>query len=200
MSTQIYFNPLDAACKNVLGGVKVGEKVQLNVFLLKENEISISFSIEKGEFFLKTPTAEQCTAPTENAFLRLNHDGEDPELFPMQKTAFGWSISLSFEEYGLYFYSFYIENIGNISCGYQEMGYLSEHSNGFLLTVSSADYQTPAWFKGGVMYQIFPDRFCKVGTMPDIKGRIKREDWGGMPSFRPNERGKVLNNQHIRLC
>ena len=56
------------------------------------------------------------------------------------------------------------------------------------------DYQTPEWFKGGVMYQIFPDRFHKNGTMPDIKGRIGRADWGGEPSFRPNEKGKVLNN------
>ena len=44
------------------------------------------------------------------------------------------------------------------------------------------------------MYQIFPDRFAKEGNMPDIKGRIPREDWGGEPSFLPNEQGKVLNN------
>ena len=71
---------------------------------------------------------------------------------------------------------------------------ISDEVNGFLLTVSSEDYQTPDWFKGGVMYQIFPDRFCKKGSMPDITGRIARNDWGGEPTFRPNEQGKVLNN------
>ena len=30
----------------------------------------------------------------------------------------------------------------------------------FQLTVYNEDYQTPQFLKGGVMYQIFPDRFC----------------------------------------
>ena len=44
------------------------------------------------------------------------------------------------------------------------------------------------------MYQIFPDRFCKSGDLPIGKGKILHRDWGGLPSFRPNEYGKVLNN------
>jgi len=44
------------------------------------------------------------------------------------------------------------------------------------------------------MYQIFPDRFAKVGEPPEIEGRISRNDWGGTPSYQPNEKGKVLNN------
>ena len=194
MSMNVYYNPLDSACKNVCGGVKVGELLQLNVFLLKDGTPKTTFTPQTREFYVKTPTVEECTTPTENAFLRLNFDGEAPELFPMQKTDFGWTVSLRFEQTGLYFYSFLIENHGNISCGFQEMGVLSEQENGFLLTVSSADYHTPNWFKGGVMYQIFPDRFCKQGVMPDIKGRVERKDWGGIPSYRPNEKGKVINN------
>jgi glycosidase len=30
--------------------------------------------------------------------------------------------------------------------------------------------------------------------MPNIAGRIERKDWGGLPTYRPNENGKVLNN------
>ena len=75
-----------------------------------------------------------------------------------------------------------------------EMGEITEFPRGFLLTVYAKNYKTPNWFKGGIMYQIFPDRFYKIGTMPDINGRIRRADWGGTPSFRPNEKGKVLNN------
>lgn len=190
MSISIYYNPLDAACKNKIGGVKIGETLRFTVFNLKEKNSSPA----QNEFFVKTPSLEDCLPPIENAYLRLNKDGEPTESYLMQKTDFGWSISLKFEEIGLYFYSFSIENQGYISCGYQELGYLSLHQNPFLLTVSTQNYQTPAWFKGGVMYQIFPDRFCKQGTMPDIKGRIARKDWGGTPSYRPNEKGKVLNN------
>ena len=194
MSMNVYYNPLDTACKSICGGVKVGELLQLNVFLLKDGAMKTIFTPQMREFYVKTPTVEEYTTPIENAFLKLNFDGEAPDIFPMQKTEFGWTISLCFKQTGLYFYSFFIENQGNISCGYQEMGVFSEQENGFLLTVSSADYHTPDWFKGGVMYQIFPDRFCKQGAMPDVKGRIAREDWGGTPSYRPNEKGKVLNN------
>ena len=191
---QIYFNPLDQACKNITGAIKQGDILQFNLFLIKdEAKIEGNYG-EKGTFYAEAPQFEHCDEPNDNAFLRLNKDGEEAILYPMKKTVFGWSVSLSIHEIGLYFYSFYIENQGNISCGYLEMGYLSEHANGFLLTVSAQDYRTPNWFKGGVMYQIFPDRFCRVGSMPDIKGRITRNDWGGIPSYKPNEKGKVLNN------
>ena len=183
---RIYFNPLDLACKTKQGAIKQGEKVQFNIFVLRDDVPNFENR--------RTPKKEYCIRPTQKAYLQLNRDGEDMESFSMQSTAFGWTISLAIHEIGLYFYSFYIENVGNISCGYLEMGYISEHANGFLLTVHSQDYKTPEWFKGGVMYQIFPDRFCKVGEAPQLKGRINREDWGGLPSYRPNEKGKVLNN------
>ncbi len=192
---QIYFNPLDSACKNVIGAVAQGDKLQLNVFYLREED-KCYYDEKTGEFSATTPSVEECCNPNKRAFLRLNRDGTRGEYFPMQLTDFGWSITLSLHNTGLYYYSFYVENEGNIGCGYMEMGQFSptEHVNGFLLTVHSADYRTPEWFKGGVMYQIFPDRFYKLGAMPDIKGRIHRNDWGGTPEYRPNAQGKVLNN------
>ena len=193
---QFYFNPLDTACKNIVGGIREGQILQLNIYCLRDSGSFQQNYGEKGLFCHETPEIEDCIKPENDAFLRLNRDGEQAALHPMKITDFGWTISLSFSEIGLYFYSFMIKNVGNIACGYLEMGYLtqSEHVNGFLLTVSSADYHTPDWFKGGVMYQIFPDRFCKVGQPPVMKGRINREDWGGTPSFLPNAQGKVLNN------
>ncbi len=193
---QIYFNPLDLACKNQKGGVAQGEKIQFNVFHLRNGVEKIPYDEKTGEFFAKTPAMEECIQPKQRALLRLCKDGERAQFFPMTTTPFGWSITLAIHEIGLYYYSFYVENEGNITCGYMEMGYFShtEHVNGFLLTVHSSDYQTPDWFKGGVMYQIFPDRFYKEGSMPDIKGRVRRDDWGATPEYRPNEYGKVLNN------
>lgn len=52
------------------------------------------------------------------------------------------------------------------------------------LTVYSADFSTPDWVKGGVMYQIFPDRFAKSDAftpLPAPGERIRRADWGGVP-------------------
>ncbi len=192
----IYFNPLDSACKSVKGGIALGETLQLNVFYVKKEDGYNPYNEKTGEFSAETPNPEDCIEPKQRAFLRLNRDGERADFIPMAATPFGWTVSITVQEIGLYYYSFYIENEGNLTCGYMEMGYLthSEYIDGFLLTVSTREYRTPEWFKGGVMYQIFPDRFCKNGTMPDIKGRVRREDWGGEPIYRPNEQGKVLNN------
>ena len=191
----IYFNPLDRACKNVIGAVSAGEEVQFN--LLFYPNISANFSDHYGKRGLFTPIKPDINAsarPNFEAFFIINRDGENFERLPMTKSDFGWSVTVAIHEIGLYFYHFEIEELGNITCSYLEMGELSNQYSNFLLTVTSSNYATPEWFKGGVMYQIFPDRFCKVGAMPDIKGRISRNDWGNEPSFRPNEHGKVLNN------
>lgn len=187
----VYYNPLQRSCKSIIGAVKQGELIQFNVFFCTEKPPVNAYGTVDTTW---KPEKKDCVKPNNRAFLLLNKDGEDAQSFEMQITPFGWTIALSIEEIGLYYYTFSIENLGYVSCGYLEMGRLSDVPQGFLLTVSSKDYCTPEWFKGGVMYQIFPDRFYRVGNMPDIVGRIRREDWGGEPSFRPNEKGKVLNN------
>ena len=192
----IYFNPLDTACKNIIGGIKEGDLLQLNIFLLKTKGKEEIYSASNCYFKPIHPKQEKCCQPKQQAFLRLYKDGEDKEIseIPMKTTEFGWTVSLKIMEIGLYFYSFYLESLGYLSCGKMEMGEITEKPTDFLLLVSSSEYQTPSWFKGGVMYQIFPDRFYKQGTMPNIKRRIQREDWGGLPSYKPNQLGKVLNN------
>ena len=69
----------------------------------------------------------------------------------------------------------------------------------FQLTVYESDYETPDFLKGGVMYQIFPDRFCKSGKVHENipEGRVLREDWGGTPYYRPDHNGHVWNNDYF---
>jgi glycosidase len=65
----------------------------------------------------------------------------------------------------------------------------------FQLTVYAAGLTTPAWIKGGLIYHIFVDRFCRGRETPHLKpGAVFREDWGGCPVFRPDEEGVVRNN------
>ncbi len=191
MANYIYFNPLDTACKSITGAIKRGEILQFNVFCLQDEPTYKNYSELN---LLQTPLKDECIFPTKNLFLHINRDNEQAKTIPMQKTSYGWTLSLSIEETGLYYYVFKIEREEFISCGGMETGCLTWHPCGFLLTVYSEDYKTPDWFKGGVLYQIFPDRFCKQGTMPDVDGRIKRENWGGEPYYLPNAQGKVLNN------
>ena len=65
----------------------------------------------------------------------------------------------------------------------------------FQVTVCGTDVSTPEWFKGGLIYHIFVDRYSRGGGEYVLRdGAIKREDWGGTPYFRPDERGIVRNN------
>lgn len=192
---QFYYSPLDKNCKDVRGGVREGQPFRLRLFCHEKNDMRMA----------------------KNAYLSIGRDGEGKRCFLMTPLSDGWAISVTIRDAGLYFYSFYIENCGYFVHDDRKNGRLSERDDwNFQLTVSTSDYRTPEWIKGGVMYQIFPDRFCRenvenekfcddsangdnVGRAEHCAStfastRVLRDDWGGMPSYKPNEQGKVLNN------
>lgn len=65
------------------------------------------------------------------------------------------------------------------------------------LSCISDAYQTPAWAQGAIWYQIFPDRFCRVGAS-DCHDKLTpyffHENTQDLPEYRPDVSGKVLNN------
>ncbi len=100
----------------------------------------------------------------------------------------------------LYWYTFCLETdhgLRYLSCEGDGTAALREQVGGWWqLTCYEAGFTTPDWLAGGVMYQIFPDRFAasgkpKAGVPAD---RVLREDWGGQPGWRPDENGVVRNN------
>lgn len=74
------------------------------------------------------------------------------------------------------------------------------NGNRFQLTVYSPDLSTPDWLTGGIMYQIFPDRFCFSGEEKENipADRTLRDDWGGIPEWKPNENGVVTNSDYFK--
>ena len=69
----------------------------------------------------------------------------------------------------------------------------------FQLTVYGKTFETPDFLKGGVMYQIFPDRFCKSGKVHENvpTDRVLRDDWDGLPYYKPDANGHVWNNDYF---
>ena len=65
------------------------------------------------------------------------------------------------------------------------------------LTCFDKDYDTPLDFKGRVMYQIFPDRFAKSGSV-DLAGKLEpyqlHENTSDTPVYLPNEEGRITNS------
>ncbi|MCM1305835.1 MAG: alpha-amylase family glycosyl hydrolase [Firmicutes bacterium] len=51
------------------------------------------------------------------------------------------------------------------------------------LTVSKYAYKTPNWAKSGVIYQIFADRFCRVGNTPFNKSGRLHTYWNERPDI-----------------
>lgn len=104
---------------------------------------------------------------------------------------------------GILFYYFKIQKDSSTTYVHKNLdgtGYLSNHSGAsFQLTVFKENMKTPDFVKGGIYYQIFPDRFYysneKKKNVPT--DRILRSDWGNTPSFLPNKQGEILNNDYF---
>ncbi|MBQ2270231.1 MAG: glycoside hydrolase family 13 protein, partial [Firmicutes bacterium] len=106
-----------------------------------------------------------------------------------------WAFSFTPEREGLYFYHFFGEQDAEDNTGARS---ILEQTPDHQLTVYKADYKTPDWLKHGLMYQIFPDRFCRSSeyTAPEIKNKKYwiHDSWGELPVKGPDENGIVWNN------
>ncbi len=161
----IYYNPLDKTCKSITGGIKQKDVFVLTVF---------------GNCF------EPC-------FLILKRDEGEAQSLRMRETGQGWTIELSLSEPGLYFYYFKIGD-KTASCGKFRNLAFGEQIHYYQILIYSENFSTPEWFKGGIMYQIFPDRFFRQGDVTVGEGKWLHADWHEKPEFRMNSQGKVLNN------
>ena len=163
---EFYYNPIDKKCKSVIGAIPTECEVKISIFTHSLNDCKIIVKDDKDRVVLN----KQMT----------KNDG-------------CFTVSLDFDESGLFWYCFE-SDFGTISQGENLVGILSKDVKLYQLLVYKKGFLTPDWFKGKIQYQIFPDRFCKVGDFSVGEGKIKREDWGGVPSYAPNENGQVLNN------
>lgn len=143
----------------------------------------------------ETPTTFRVKNIFDSVLLVVQKDGQDHyEVFTMEKRENFFEVTISLNK-GLYFYYFKVEENKYLSKGNSFDGVVTDEINKYQLTVYSNKYTSPEWIKGGVIYQIFPDRFNSSGlNFKPQDGKILREDWGGIPFYKPNEQGEVLNN------
>jgi len=106
-----------------------------------------------------------------------------------------WKCRLKLQEPGLYRYRFLCESdfgggvIGDQGQGVGDLG----EEGWFRLTVYHPAMRLPDWVPGGVLYQIFPDRFCNSGKPKQgvPEDRVLRTDWHGLPQWEPDEHGRI---------
>ncbi len=105
--------------------------------------------------------------------------------------------SVVFENKGLYWYHFSAVIDGTeraIEKKPTGAGFAEREPRSWQQTVYLSDYTTPEWIKGGAFYHIFVDRFNKSGDHAEKCGSILRNDWGGVPNYKPDDNGKIRNN------
>lgn len=133
---------------------------------------------------------------------------DTPERIPMEfETSDGVSSVYHCIFYALdpqlYFYLFEVtgvNSVARISRDAEGFGMLSPNGNSmWQLTVYDRRMQTPAFLKGGVMYQVFPDRFCSSGKPKENvpADRQLHNDWYEWPVYQPNRNGEVTNSDYF---
>lgn len=168
------YNSRDAAFKTPFGAVKAGEEVC---------------------FTLHIPLSYHCQTP----YLFLKKEGEEAQkllLLPagQQGEAALFRLGITLQEPGLYLYWF------DLWVDYRKL-YRAQNGTAletteegalFSFTVYEADFCTPKGLAGGVMYQIFPDRFFigQPGKPLTYNERIYRRDKTKEPYFWPTSQAE----------
>lgn len=135
-------------------------------------------------------------ARVHNAFMQVWKDGEEaPREILMEADEWvedyrAYKCSVSLTE-GLYWYSFrYTSDYGEFSVTKTEssLGVVSSEGGRWQQTVYTADFETPDWLAGGIIYQIFPDRFYFSGDKKQNvpEDRFICSDWEKQPEFKQN--------------
>lgn len=161
------FNSRDKRFKSPFGAVKSGEDIYLYV------------------------------GGASSARLELFEDGCDaPIEYSLEPADGGCCATISIPKAGLYFYRFWADGCylerGNGGEGVVTSG----GGTRFQLTVYD-DFSVPARFKGGVMYQIFPDSFCNSGApKSDVPVDRAMQPLTALPDHLPDSNGRYSNKYY----
>lgn len=105
----------------------------------------------------------------------------------------------------IYYYYFSVAKDGHMSFIKRNKGSNGELTDNetdwssFQLTVYKKGAKTPDSIKGGIIYQIMPDRFCYSGQPKQNvpKDRLLRADFYGLPNFVPDETGTFTSDDYF---
>lgn len=69
---------------------------------------------------------------------------------------------------------------------------VDDNPDSFQITVYEEDFDTPRWMSKGIMYQIFPDRFCQGNKENMKRGKVYHESMGRTASIWTTSRKRIL--------
>ena len=122
-----------------------------------------------------------------------------PMTMEQKKGAYDiYTATFSISQTGLYFYYFTVRKTDSAFRLFKQGDQTNmEAGDKWQLSCVPADFTTPDWAKGAVIYQVFPDRFYKAGAC-DLTGKLQpytvHKDWNEEVTWQPTPEGVVLNN------
>ncbi len=177
------FNSRDTFYKSIFGSIEAYKSFKIRLLFPIDKYVEKVFAIfQKDEGYIKK--------------FELN-----PDFNVLQEGFHTFSAEISLEE-GLYFYSF----IANTKNGERKIlkvhggfgDFAPKGTTPFQLTVYKKSFKTPDHIKGGIIYQIFPDRFFKGKNILEFPtDRYIREDWGGIPAYKQTNSSYRLGNDYF---
>lgn len=176
------FNSRNTDYKEKVRAVATGETVRLRLIL---------------------PRSMSCSG----AYLCVHKENEPDVLYSMFWAGMCgddheyWQLHFSADTPGLYWYHFQLDTawgrsfVRNVGHG---IGDFAPDGTDFQQTVYDSDFITPDWLKGGLIYQIFPDRFYNSGKKKTgyRRSRVLRK-WGDEPFWKEEQMNGLWNNDYF---
>lgn len=183
--TYIPYDSRDPACKSPFGAVRQGTSVHFKVKLPRSIGCSYCrlFVVKDGGY---------CENRYDMYWCGMDENGQYE----------WWEYDFAPQDASLYWYRFDLtvkdgfcsifkcgESAGQIGCGL----------DCWQLTVFDKDFSTPDWLRGGIIYQIFPDRFNNSGKeKKDVyTDRIMHKSWFEKQRWQPDPDGEYRNNDYF---
>ncbi len=178
----IPYDSRDTLYKSPFGAVKTGEQLTVRLLLHRDALVSEVF------FLLREDGGTYSN-------IKMEYFGDYDENYRW------YGYTFSSDKAGLYFYKFrFTSDYGEKYITRQPFseGIISNEGGEWQLTVFESEPNLEG-IAGGIIYQIFPDRFFSSGAkkqnIPD--DRSIRNDWGGIPAFAQNGEKNSLGNDYF---
>ncbi|MGM9535591.1 MAG: glycoside hydrolase family 13 protein [Intestinibacter sp.] len=189
MANVIKYNSWDTSFKAPFGALKTCEKATIKVEASKFDIYSIKLIIEKEDENLNPVLVREVE-------LQLNEDLGDVKKYSAE--------ILPLEEPAVYYYFFEVSL--NLHGEYKTLFYGKDHNNGMICEYDSKyinkyqltvyeDYKVPSWFKEGVLYHVFVDRFNNGNRNGKVDGIKKNSflygNWDDEPMYIKKQNGDI---------
>lgn len=169
--------------RSPFGAVEQGTKIHLRILIPKSEhaqkaELCVKYDYDYNWMFTK--------------LLWCGNFDESTEI---------WECDFTPDRVGLYWYGFKLTCPHGIryvvpSDAYKKSSIEDSPGRSWQITCYKKGFDTPKWPVGGIMYQIFPDRFYYSGVEKKIDRTDyqRNNDWYALPQWQPNEKGEITNS------